>query len=66
MTTRINDADLLTASEARRYLGVSEWRWRDLKAAGKLPRGVRVGGGRKPRYRRRDLDSWRASLPAFR
>lgn len=52
--------ELLTATQAARWAGVSVSKWRDLDSRGLCPAPVLIGDGNCPRFRLQDLKQWAA------
>jgi predicted DNA-binding transcriptional regulator AlpA len=53
-----SEQNLLKACDAAAYLGFTENWLARLRMAGAGPVFLRIGGGRKIRYRRADLEAW--------
>jgi hypothetical protein len=58
--------DLLTEERIAAELGVAVTTLRKWRTTGEGPAFVKVPGFRAPRYRRRDPEEWKASLPGRR
>lgn len=64
--TRATGADLLREEEVAEELHVAIATLRKWRTTGEGPRFVKVPGFRAPKYRRSDLEEWKAALPGRR